>query len=240
MAKMIALFIDGHSVSVPEGTLIVDAAKKCGTDIPVFCYHPKMEPVGMCRMCLVEIGRPMIDRATNQPVLEADGSPKIQFGPKLETACTTPVSEGMAVVTTSPKVKAARREVLEFLLTSHPLDCPMDYESVSAQLGAQLGSASVIILDESVNMAWLVKKTAHFFKHESCGKCTPCREGTYWMMHLADRIVAGEAKLTDIDLINTVAHQIQNKCLCPLGEFAIMSVMSGVEKFRPDFEELIK
>ena len=120
------------------------------------------------------------------------------------------------------------------------LDTPMDYESVPAQLGAQLGSASVIILDDSVNMAWLVKKTAHFFKHESCGKCTPCREGTYWMMHLADRIVAGEAKTADIDLLNTVAHQVQNKCLCPLGEFAIMSVMSGVEKFRPDFEELIK
>jgi len=120
------------------------------------------------------------------------------------------------------------------------LDCPMDYESVPAQLGAQLGSASVIILDDRVNLAWLVKKTAHFFKHESCGKCTPCREGTYWMMHLADRIVAGQAKASDIDLLNTVAHQVQNKCLCPLGEFAIMSVMSGVEKFRPDFEELIK
>ena len=125
MAKMIALFIDGHSVSVPEGTLIVDAAKKCGTDIPVFCYHPKMEPVGMCRMCLVEIGRPQIDRATGQPVLEQDGSPRIQYGPKLETACTTPVSPGMHVVTASDKVKAARHDVLEFLLTSHPLDCPI-------------------------------------------------------------------------------------------------------------------
>ncbi|MGD0005898.1 MAG: NADH-quinone oxidoreductase subunit NuoF [Anaerolineaceae bacterium] len=120
------------------------------------------------------------------------------------------------------------------------LDCPMDYESVPAQLGAQLGSASVIILDDRVNLAWLVKKTTHFFKDESCGKCTPCREGTYWMMHLADRIVAGQAKANDIDLLNTVARQIQNKCLCPLGEFAIMSVMSGVEKFRPDFEEFIK
>jgi NADH-quinone oxidoreductase subunit F len=120
------------------------------------------------------------------------------------------------------------------------LDTPMDYESVPAQLGAQLGSASVIILDDSVNMAWLVGKTAHFFKHESCGKCTPCREGTYWMMLLADRIVAGQAKASDIGLLNMVAHQIQNKCLCPLGEFAIMSIMSGVEKFRPDFEVLIK
>jgi len=120
------------------------------------------------------------------------------------------------------------------------LDCPMDYESVPAQLGVQLGFGFGDILDDSVNIAWLVKKTAHFFKHESCGKCTPCREGTYWMNQLADHIVAGEAKTGDIDLLNTVAHQIQNKCLCPLGEFAIMAVMSGVEKFRPDFEELIK
>jgi NADH-quinone oxidoreductase subunit G len=125
MAKMIALFIDDLAVSVPEGTLIVDAAKKYGIDIPVFCYHPKMEPVGMCRMCLVEIGRPQIDRATGQPVLEQDGSPRISFGPKLETACTTPVSQGMHVVTASDKVKAARHDVLEFLLTSHPLDCPI-------------------------------------------------------------------------------------------------------------------
>jgi NADH-quinone oxidoreductase subunit G len=125
MPKQVTLKIDGKDIAVPEGTLIVNAAKMAGVDIPVFCYHPKLDPVGMCRMCLVEVGRPMIDRATNQPVLEADGRPKIQFGPKLETACTTPVSEGMAVVTTSPKVKDARREVLEFLLTSHPLDCPI-------------------------------------------------------------------------------------------------------------------
>src|SRR5512143_1762449 len=97
MQKLVNLTIDGKPVSVPEGTLIVDAAKLIGIDIPVFCYHPKMEPVGMCRMCLVNIGRPVIDRATGQPVLEADGSPKIQFGPKLDTACTTPVSEGMVV-----------------------------------------------------------------------------------------------------------------------------------------------
>ena len=64
MAKEISLTIDGQPVSVPEGTLIVDAAKKIGIDIPVFCYHPKMEPVGMCRMCLVDIGRPVFDRAT--------------------------------------------------------------------------------------------------------------------------------------------------------------------------------
>jgi NADH-quinone oxidoreductase subunit G len=125
ISKMITLKIDDQPVQVPEGTLIVDAAKKIGIDIPVFCYHPKMEPVGMCRMCLVDVGRPVIDRATGQPVLEADGSQKLQFGPKLETACTTPVMEGMVVIGMSDKVKAGRKDILEFLLTSHPLDCPI-------------------------------------------------------------------------------------------------------------------
>src|SRR5512133_3895531 len=121
MAKQINLKINGISVTVPEKTVIVDAAKMAGIDIPVFCYHPKMEPVGMCRMCLVEIGRPMVDRATGQVQKNEDGTPKISFGPKLDTACTTPVSEGMVIRTNSEKVTAARREILEFLLTSHPL-----------------------------------------------------------------------------------------------------------------------
>jgi NADH-quinone oxidoreductase subunit F len=119
------------------------------------------------------------------------------------------------------------------------LDCPMDYESVQTQLGAPLGSASVIILDEDVNMAWLVAKTAHFFKHESCGKCTPCREGTYWAAHIADRILQGTAGPGDIDLLKNVAVQIQGKCLCALGEFSTMSVVSAIQQFRPDFEQWI-
>ncbi len=125
MSKLVTLTIDGTQVTVPEGTLIVNAAKKVGIDIPVFCYHPKMEPVGMCRMCLVEIGRPVIDRSSGEVVQEADGSPRMQFNPKLETACTTPVSEGMVVLGASEMVKAGREDVLEFLLTSHPLDCPV-------------------------------------------------------------------------------------------------------------------
>ena len=88
MTKQVTLTIDGKQVTVPEGMLIVDAAKMAHIDIPVFCYHPKMEPVGMCRMCLVEIGRPVIDRATGKAVLNPDGTPKIQMAPKLDTACT--------------------------------------------------------------------------------------------------------------------------------------------------------
>ena len=121
----VTLSIDGRELTVPEGTLIVDAAKRHKTDIPVFCYHPKMEPVGMCRVCLVEIGRPVIDRATRKPVLDAAGDPAIQFGPNLETACTTPVGEGWQVRVASDKAIQGRNEIVEYLLTSHPLDCPV-------------------------------------------------------------------------------------------------------------------
>lgn len=124
MTKQVTLTINGKQVTVPEGLTVADAAKLAGVDIPVFCHHPKLEPVGMCRMCLVEIGRPVLDRATNQPVME-NGQPKIQFMPKLETACTNRVSEGMAVLTQSDKATDGQRGTLEFLLTSHPLDCPV-------------------------------------------------------------------------------------------------------------------
>jgi NADH-quinone oxidoreductase subunit G len=124
MAKMVSLSIDGKPVTVLAGTLIVNAAKQIGVNIPVFCYHPKMEPVGMCRQCLVEVGRPVVDRATGQVMMEGD-QPKIGYGPKLETACTTPVSEGMVVLSRSDKARSSQKEILEFLLTSHPLDCPV-------------------------------------------------------------------------------------------------------------------
>jgi NADH-quinone oxidoreductase subunit F len=120
------------------------------------------------------------------------------------------------------------------------LDCPMEYESTQQLLGAPLGSASVIILDDTVNMGWLVGKTTHFFKHESCGKCTPCREGTYWMDHIAHRLASGDGAPEDITLLKSVALQIQGKCLCPLGEFSTMAVVSGIDKFRADFEALVK
>ena len=69
MEKQVTLKIDGRSVTVPEGTMIVDAAKKLGIIIPVFCYHPKLKPAGMCRVCLVDVGRPQFDRVTGAPVL---------------------------------------------------------------------------------------------------------------------------------------------------------------------------
>ena len=115
------------------------------------------------------------------------------------------------------------------------LDTKMDYESVPA-VGGSLGSASVIVVDESISIPWLINKTMHFFRHESCGKCTPCREGTFWMMHLTDRIHAGQASMEDVNLLHEVASQVKGKCLCALGDFSTEAVTSGIERFRADFE----
>jgi NADH-quinone oxidoreductase subunit G len=102
--KMVTLTIDGHSVTVPDGTLVVEAAKNVGIEIPVFCYHHKLDPVGACRMCLVEI-------APGPPIAQA--------------ACIRPVAEGMVVKTQSSMAVTARADILEFELVNHPLDCPV-------------------------------------------------------------------------------------------------------------------
>ena len=126
MSDTVKINIDGTEYEVAAGANLVDAAKwHAGNDIPVFCYHPKMEPVGMCRMCLVELGTPARDRATGEFVLNDDGSPLIRYFPKLQTACTTVVSDGMHIKTNTQEVIDARNDVLEFLLSSHPLDCPI-------------------------------------------------------------------------------------------------------------------
>lgn len=115
------------------------------------------------------------------------------------------------------------------------LDTPMDYASVRT-LGADLGSASVIVIDDTVSIDWVINKTVHFFRHESCGKCTPCREGNYWMQHLTERIHSGKADQAEVDLLYSVAKQMQGKCLCALGEFATMAVVTGIERFPQDFK----
>jgi NADH-quinone oxidoreductase subunit F len=125
------------------------------------------------------------------------------------------------------------------LVDDKVLDTPMDYASVRT-LGADLGSASVIVIDDSVSLDWVVNKTIHFFAHESCGKCTPCREGTYWMAHIIERIRRDDhATQADVDLLLNVARQMQNKCLCPLGEFSTMAVVTGIERFRQDFDAAV-
>jgi NADH-quinone oxidoreductase subunit F len=119
------------------------------------------------------------------------------------------------------------------------LDTPMDYASVRT-LGSELGSASVIVLDDTVDIDWVISKTMKFFKHESCGKCTTCREGTYWMKNITTRIHSGDGSKDDVDLLLNVAKQMQGKCLCALGEFSTMAVVTGIERFPQDFKKAVK
>ncbi|MGD2026950.1 MAG: NADH-quinone oxidoreductase subunit NuoF [Anaerolineales bacterium] len=132
-------------------------------------------------------------------------------------------------------IMAAGASSSVIVATDEALDTPMAYETVR-NLGADLGSASVIVLDESVDMRWLINKTIHFFKHESCGKCTPCREGNFWMQNLTERIWEDEAEQFHVDLLKDVATNIQGKCLCALGEFSTMAVISSIERFSEDFK----
>ncbi|RYG26586.1 NADH dehydrogenase (quinone) subunit G [bacterium] len=110
--QLVNITINDIPLQVPKGELIVESVKRVGLEIPIFCYHPRMKPVGMCRMCLIEIG-------TKGP----DGS--VRMMPKPQAACSLPASEGLVVVTDSDKIHADRRGVLEFMLINHPLDCPI-------------------------------------------------------------------------------------------------------------------
>ncbi|NJN36995.1 MAG: 2Fe-2S iron-sulfur cluster binding domain-containing protein [Nitrospiraceae bacterium] len=100
---MVRLTIDGMTVKVPKGTLVIEAARRLGVMIPHFCYHPKLKPDANCRMCLVEVEK----------------------APKPLPACATPVAEGMKIFTKSPNAIGAQKATMEFLLINHPLDCPI-------------------------------------------------------------------------------------------------------------------
>lgn len=179
MSDLITLTVDGVDVSVPKGTLVVDAAKRIENDIPVFCYHPKMSPVGMCRMCLVEIGLPVRDRATGELLTNADGSPQINFGRTLQTACTVQVGSGMVVRTQTPPVIEAREAVIEFLLSSHPLDCPIcdkggecPLQNLTMEHGkgdSRMVFADKLKLDKHVPLGEMI-----FLDRERCIQCARC------------------------------------------------------------------
>jgi NADH-quinone oxidoreductase subunit F len=119
------------------------------------------------------------------------------------------------------------------------MDTKMDYENVQS-VGSLLGSASVIVIDDSHSMDWVIDKTVHFFKHESCGKCTPCRDGNYWMLHIVERIHSGQGTQADLQLLKNVANQVNGKCLCALGDFSTMAVTSALERFPEDFMLKVK
>jgi len=125
------------------------------------------------------------------------------------------------------------------VLTKEHLDLPFDFDSM-AKAGSMLGSGAVIVVDDSNSVVDVALKTAQFYRHESCGKCTPCREGTNWTVKMLERIDAGEATPMDLDIMANVQEQIIGNCLCVLGDAMAMPIGSMIEKFRPEFEAHIE
>ncbi len=123
--------------------------------------------------------------------------------------------------------------------TDEVLDTPIAYGSFK-QWGTDIGSASVIVLDETVDMVWAASKMIHFFSHESCGQCTPCREGTYWLRRLYERVEAGLADEGDVQKMDSVAAQMQGKCICALGEFAVNPVRATIRHFPEDYRRAVR
>jgi NADH-quinone oxidoreductase subunit F len=125
------------------------------------------------------------------------------------------------------------------VLTGDDLDLPYDFDSM-AKAGSMLGSGAIIVADESASVVDIALKTAKFYAHESCGKCTPCREGTRWTVKMLQRVKDGLATPMDLDIMASVQEQIIGNCLCVLGDAMAMPIGSMVAKFRGEFEEYIE
>ncbi|HKG38881.1 MAG TPA: NADH-quinone oxidoreductase subunit NuoF [Conexibacter sp.] len=125
------------------------------------------------------------------------------------------------------------------VLLREDLDLPYDFDSM-AKAGSMLGSGAIIVVDDSVRVVDVALKLAKFYRHESCGKCTPCREGTNWTVKMLQRVESGEATPMDLDIIASVQDQIMGNCLCVLGDAMAMPVASMVSKFRGEFEAHIE
>jgi NADH-quinone oxidoreductase subunit F len=121
------------------------------------------------------------------------------------------------------------------MMPASQLDTPLDYESLNA-VGTFLGSGGVIVIDDQTCIVDALWNITRFYRHESCGKCTPCREGTYWMAEILERIERGEGRDTDIDLLADVADNILGKSFCALGDAAAMPVQGALKHFREEFQ----
>jgi len=120
-------------------------------------------------------------------------------------------------------------------LSPDQIDVPLDYDSMQA-IGTFFGAASLIVVDDRCCMVQLALRSTKFYMHESCGKCTPCREGTRWMVQLLERIEAGDGELADLELLRSVGSRMLGKSLCALGDFAVYPVASYLEKWGAEFE----
>ena len=125
------------------------------------------------------------------------------------------------------------------ILLPDQIDTPLDFESVAAA-GSMLGSGAVIVIHQDTCMVWVAEILAHFYSHESCGKCTPCRQGTEWMYEIIHRIEHGQGTMEDLDTLADLADNIEGNTICPLGDAAAVPVVSTLKLFRDEYEHHIK
>jgi NADH-quinone oxidoreductase subunit F len=119
------------------------------------------------------------------------------------------------------------------------MDAIMDFDWLREQKSG-LGTAAVIVMDQSTDMVKAIWRLAKFYKHESCGQCTPCREGTGWMMRVMERLVKGEAEVEEIDMLLDVTKQVEGHTICALGDAAAWPIQGLIRNFRDEIEDRIK
>lgn len=123
------------------------------------------------------------------------------------------------------------------LLTAEHWDVPLDFEGAAAA-GSMLGTTAIMVFNNTVSVPWAVMKWTEFYKHESCGKCTPCREGTYWLLQILERMLRHEGTPSDVDTMLDVCDNILGRSFCALGDGAVSPIMSGIKYFRQEFLDL--
>lgn len=124
-------------------------------------------------------------------------------------------------------------------LTPDMIDVGLDYEALQT-VGSMLGSGAIIVFNEDACIVWVIMKLIHFFRHESCGKCTPCREGTGWLEKIINRIEYGEGQPGDIEKIEDVCGNILGRTICPLGDAAVMPIQSAIKHWRDEWRHHIE
>jgi NADH-quinone oxidoreductase subunit G len=175
--ELVNVQIDGQWVQVPKGTNAIEAAKTFGKLIPHYCYHPKLQVVGNCRMCLIELATPRMG-PDRKPVLGADGRPELNWMPRPRIGCATNVSEGMGIRTTSPLVEECRKGVMEFLLINHPLDCPICDQAGECKLqefSVDFGTGDSRFVEDKIKKPKRVDLGPRIvLDNERCILCTRC------------------------------------------------------------------
>ncbi|MDP3675109.1 MAG: NADH-quinone oxidoreductase subunit NuoF [Novosphingobium sp.] len=118
------------------------------------------------------------------------------------------------------------------------IDCPMDFDGLKA-VGSGLGTAAIIVMDKSTDIVRAISRISYFYKHESCGQCTPCREGTGWMWRVMERLRTGDADVSEIDMLYEVTKQVEGHTICALGDAAAWPIQGLIKHFRPEIERRI-